>query len=497
MHKKGFVYLVGAGCGSADLITVRGLRLLQSCDAVVYDDLIDPALLAQAAHAEQHPAGKRCGRHSMPQSEINSLLVRLGQSVKTVVRMKGGDPFVFGRGGEAFLALQAAGVPCEEVPGISSCIAVPAAAGIPVTHRGASRSFHVITGHTAQTGDTLPESLEALAALHGTLVFLMGLNSLEQIAARLTAAGKPPETPAAVVSGGNAPHPATVRGTLADIAEKARAARVQAPAVIVVGAAAALELCAPAAPVLPLAGVRVGLVGTPAFTERLARRLEALGAAAVPCMTARVRPLPPQPGWERLADGRSCWVVLTSRNGVGCFFDALAAARIDVRRLHACRFAAIGPATAEALAQRGITADLCPEQATGAELARALCAAAGPGEEILLFRAAESSPEMRGILTAQGFSVREYTLYKTEYAAASPNAEADYLAFASAGGVRAWSSACGAAPKGAVCVCIGPVTARALAQQTGAPFLTAEDISAEGVAECILRAHRHKKAQEE
>ena len=238
MHKKGFVYLVGAGCGSADLITVRGLRLLQSCDAVVYDDLIDPALLAQAAHAEQHPAGKRCGRHSMPQSEINSLLVRLGQSGKTVVRLKGGDPFVFGRGGEEFLALQAAGVPCEEVPGISSCIAVPAAAGIPVTHRGASRSFHVITGHTAQTGDTLPESLEALAALHGTLVFLMGLNSLEQIAARLTAAGKPPETPAAVVSGGNAPHPATVRGTLADIAEKARAARVQAPAVIVVGAAA-------------------------------------------------------------------------------------------------------------------------------------------------------------------------------------------------------------------------------------------------------------------
>ena len=183
MHKKGFVYLVGAGCGSADLITVRGLRLLQSCDAVVYDDLIDPALLAQAAHAEQHPAGKRCGRHSMPQSEINSLLVRLGQSGKTVVRLKGGDPFVFGRGGEEFLALQAAGVPCEEVPGISSCIAVPAAAGIPVTHRGASRSFHVITGHTAQTGDTLPESLEALAALHGTLVFLMGLNSLEQIAA--------------------------------------------------------------------------------------------------------------------------------------------------------------------------------------------------------------------------------------------------------------------------------------------------------------------------
>ena len=189
MHKKGFVYLVGAGCGSADLITVRGLRLLQSCDAVVYDDLIDPALLAQAAHAEQHPAGKRCGRHSMPQSEINSLLVRLGQSGKTVVRLKGGDPFVFGRGGEEFLALQAAGVPCEEVPGISSCIAVPAAAGIPVTHRGASRSFHVITGHTAQTGDTLPESLEALAALHPRIVVKLpctatGIRAVKYFAAK-------------------------------------------------------------------------------------------------------------------------------------------------------------------------------------------------------------------------------------------------------------------------------------------------------------------------
>lgn len=151
MHKRALSIWWARAAAAPDLITVRGLRLLQSCDAVVYDDLIDPALLAQAAHAEQHPAGKRCGRHSMPQSEINSLLVRLGQSGKTVVRLKGGDPFVFGRGGEEFLALQAAGVPCEEVPGISSCIAVPAAAGIPSHTGGQACSFHVITGHTAQT----------------------------------------------------------------------------------------------------------------------------------------------------------------------------------------------------------------------------------------------------------------------------------------------------------------------------------------------------------
>ena len=161
MAETGCVYLVGAGCGAADLITLRGLRLLQICEAVVYDDLIDPALLAQVPlSAERYCAGKRAGRHSMPQPEINELLVRLGRSGKQVVRLKGGDPFVFGRGGEEFLALREAGIRCQVVPGISSSIAVPGAAGIPVTHRRAARSFHVITGHTADGTDGLPEDLE-------------------------------------------------------------------------------------------------------------------------------------------------------------------------------------------------------------------------------------------------------------------------------------------------------------------------------------------------
>ena len=171
MKETGCVYLVGAGCGSADLITVRGLRLLQSCGAVVYDALIDPALLEEAPLAERYPAGKRSGSHSMPQEEISALLVRLAREGKTVVRLKGGDPFVFGRGGEEILALQEAGIPFEEVPGISSAVAIPAEAGIPVTHRELSRSFHVITGRTAAGGELLPESLQALAALQGTLVF--------------------------------------------------------------------------------------------------------------------------------------------------------------------------------------------------------------------------------------------------------------------------------------------------------------------------------------
>lgn len=242
----GTVYLVGAGCGAADLITVRGLRLLQSCGAVVYDDLIAQELLNEApADAERIYMGKREGRHSATQEAICAKLAELAREGKTVVRLKGGDPFVFGRGGEEALALQTAGVPFEVVPGITSAVAIPALAGIPVTHRGMSRSFHVVTAHTADTPDGLPEYFDGLARLPGTLVFLMGLSRLEVIVRGLVEAGRPSGTPAAVVSGGNAPRPAAVRGTLEDIAAKVRTAGVQPPAVIVVGDVAALELNSP------------------------------------------------------------------------------------------------------------------------------------------------------------------------------------------------------------------------------------------------------------
>lgn len=237
----GRVALVGAGCGRADLITVRGLRLLQQCRAVVYDDLIDTALLDTApAGAERIYVGKRSGRHSAPQAEINAALIALAQRGGLTVRLKGGDPYVFGRGGEEALALQRAGIPFEVVPGITAAIAVPAEAGIPVTHRGISRAVHIITAHTQ---DETPDfsSWAALAA-DGTLVFLMGLQRLPQIAAGLLAGGLPPQTPAAVLSGGNAPHPAAVRASLGEITDAARAAGVEAPAVIVVGDVAGMEL---------------------------------------------------------------------------------------------------------------------------------------------------------------------------------------------------------------------------------------------------------------
>lgn len=237
----GRVALVGAGCGRADLITVRGLRLLQQCRAVVYDDLIDTALLDTVpAGAERIYVGKRSGRHSAPQAEINAALIALAQRGGLTVRLKGGDPYVFGRGGEEALALQRAGIPFEVVPGITAAIAVPAEAGIPVTHRGVSRAVHIITAHTQ---DETPDfSRWAALAADGTLVFLMGLQRLPQIAAGLLAGGLPPETPAAVLSGGNAPHPAAVRASLGEITDAARAAGVEAPAVIVVGDVAGMEL---------------------------------------------------------------------------------------------------------------------------------------------------------------------------------------------------------------------------------------------------------------
>lgn len=237
----GRVALVGAGCGRADLITVRGLRLLQQCRAVVYDDLIDTALLDTApAGAERIYVGKRSGRHSAPQAEINAALIALAQRGGLTVRLKGGDPYVFGRGGEEALALQRAGIPFEVVPGITAAIAVPAEAGIPVTHRSVSRAVHIITAHTQ---DETPDfSRWAALAADGTLVFLMGLQRLPQIAAGLLAGGLPPQTPAAVLSGGNAPHPAAVRANLGEITDAARAAGVEAPAVIVVGDVAGMEL---------------------------------------------------------------------------------------------------------------------------------------------------------------------------------------------------------------------------------------------------------------
>lgn len=486
--KTGCVYLVGAGCGEADLITVRGLSLLRRCDTAVYDDLIAAELLEELPPgAESIYVGKRSGKHALPQEEICALLAAKAGEGRVVVRLKGGDPFVFGRGGEEALALQAAGIPWEAVPGISSAIAIPGQAGIPVTHRGLSQSVHIVTAHTAHTPDGLPEGLDGLAGQSGTLVLLMGLERLERIAGRLIQAGMSPDTPAAVLSGGNAPRPAAVRGTLADIAPRCRTAGVLPPAVIVVGGSAALDLNR--GPGRPLTGLSVGLTGTEETAARVRPALRLLGAEVFWAQRSLVEELNPPIPWEALGDGRERWLVFTSGNGVTQFFRRLHREGVDLRRLARCRFAAVGAATGARLAEHGIFADLIPGEHTTAALARALEGAVRPEEEVWLLRSALGSRDLAEDL-ARRCPVREFALYTLRSAPgvqeAARGRHMDYLVFSSASGVEFYFQTCGALPRNTRPVCIGPVTAAALARRCDRPAFTASHISAQGIVDAIL-----------
>ncbi len=483
----GFVYLVGAGCGRADLITLRGLECLRRCEVVVYDDLIDMALLdAVPAEAERIYVGKRSGRPSADQAWICELLVEKAKEGKRVVRLKGGDPFVFGRGGEEMLALISAGIPCEEVPGISSAIAIPASAGIPVTHRGVSTSLHIVTGHTIFTDDGLPEDLKRLAQLHGTLVFLMGLRDLDRLAAGLMAAGLKADTPAAVVSGGCAPHPMAVRAPLAEIAAQCASAGVQPPAVIVVGGVAGMDLQGRSA--LPLSGMRAGLTGTPEMLKKLRALLEEAGAQVQVVSESTVVELPVDAELEALCDGACHWLVFTSANGAKLFCGKLRRLGMDLRRLHACKFAAIGSATAEALRAGGIQPDLCPEgEFTSSSLGKKLCEAVAPGEDVVLLRSQLGTEILPRALADGGIPTRQLSLYTVQGSARmAPEAlaELDYLVFSSAGGVEMFLSQFGDIPCGCTCACIGSTAAQPL-QGRGVRQVIARIASAEAIVAAI------------
>lgn len=422
----GTVSLVGAGCGDAELITMRGAMLLRKCDAVVYDALIDKRLLRFAPRkAECIPVGKRAGQHSTPQDEINALLIRLAKEGRNVVRLKGGDPFVFGRGGEEAIALREAGIRYTVVPGISSCIAAPELAGIPVTHRQTSRSFTVITGHTAEGGiDTAK-----YAQTGGTLVFLMGLKALPEIAAGLMRGGMPADTPAAVISEGGTSRQVSVRGTLQDIAFLA--AEMTPPAVIVVGDNAALDLAPTAQPLLH--GKTFTVAGTPSFTEHITDALQQYGADVYPL--PHIVPLPTG-SLPPLTDYKC--IVLTSRNGAQMFLDQLRYSAVDHRTLSGIRIAVIGKETASLLRVHGLYPDLMPENARSESLGEALVQ--DPPGRILLLRASNSSDTLPEILTQHGVPFDALTLYDTVPDETVPpqNISTDFLIFGSTYGVKSF-----------------------------------------------------------
>ncbi len=486
--KQGKVYIVGAGCGDAELITWKGLRLLRQCDVVLYDDLSAARLLEETKEdCEKISVGKRFGKHSAAQEEINALLVEKAKEGRNVVRLKGGDPFVFGRGGEEIRALQAAGVPYEEVPGITSAVAVPAAAGIPVTHRKLARSFHVITGHTAENG--LPEDFETLARLNGTLVFLMGLHHLEEIAEGLLKNGKSPDTPVAVVSRGATAAQRTVRAPLEEIVPTVYSAGLEAPAVIIVGAVAALDFSGTIAK--ELQGVRIGVTGTRSIVRKLRKGLEELGAEVMEMEISRLIPYTQGDALAAALQGQG-WLVFTSPNGVEVFFAGMQERRQDIRTLAGWKFAVIGPGTARALEKKGIFPAYMPEKYNIESLAAGLCKAVRQGGEVLILRAEQGSPVLTERLAATGIPFQEIKLYdiavdRERLAAAREKAgEMDFITFASGSGVRNFLEDGGRLAKGVRAVCIGQATAEVL-REYGYDSAVAEESSAEGVLRAVLR----------
>jgi uroporphyrinogen III methyltransferase / synthase len=399
------VYLVGAGPGDPDLLTLRGAQLLAGADVVVYDRLASPALLALAPPgAELIPAGKAPGEVDLTQDQINALLVEQGLTGAAVVRLKGGDPFVFGRGGEEAEALAAAGVAFEVVPGITSAIGAASYAGIPVTHRGVSTHFTVVTGHEDPTKERTAVDWAALARVGGTLVILMGAGRVDEIARRLIQGGRSPETPVAAVRNGTRADQHTVRATLATIGR----ADVRAPSAIVVGEVAALELAWFES--RPLFGRSIVVTRAREQASGLRARLAELGAEVIELPAIEIEPLPF--ALPRLTD--YAWLVFTSANGVAAFFDrGLAAAGLDARALGANRIAAIGPGTAGALGARGIRPDLVPERFVAESLVAAFPPPGSTGARVLLARAGQARDALPDGLGSLGYSVDVLPVYRT------------------------------------------------------------------------------------
>ena len=412
---KGKVYLVGAGPGDPGLITVKAVDLLAGADVVVYDFLANPALLAHASpDAEMIYVGKKGGDHTLAQEQINKLIVELALAGKNVVRLKGGDPFIFGRGGEEAEDLYDAGVPFEVVPGVSSVVAAPAYAGIPLTHRNYTANVGFVTGHEDPTKPESSLHWDKLSTALGTLVFVMGVKNLPNITANLIKNGRPPETPAALVRWGTTPEQETLVGTVGDIADLAREKKMKPPAVLVVGGVVELREKLNWFEKNPLFGKTIMVTRTRAQASRLTKGLTRLGARVIECPTIS---LEPPDDWapldKALTDLASFdWLVLTSPNGVDAFFKRLREKGMDARALAPLKIAAIGPATAEKLEANGLMADLLPEKFVAEGLIESLVGQGVKGRRILIARALEARDVLPRELEAAGAEVVVTPVYK-------------------------------------------------------------------------------------
>ena len=418
----GKVYLVGAGPGDPGLFTLKGRRCLEEAEVIVYDALANPRLLRYARpEAELIYAGKRGGAHSLPQEEIERLLVAKATEGRIVVRLKGGDPFLFGRGGEEAEALAAAKISFEVVPGVSAAAAVPAYAGIPLTHRDLTSTVAFITGHEDPTKAQSDIAWDKVATGIGTLVFFMGVSRLPEIVAQLTRHGRAPATPAAVIRWGTRAEQQVITGTLGDLTEKAQG--VKPPALVVVGDVVARRSRLAWTESMPLFGKRVLITRTREQASALAERLEAAGAEVVEFPTIAI--LPPE-SWGPLDDaiGRlSAYqiVIFTSANGVHAFQARLIAAQKDARSLAGIKVCAIGPATAAALAAIGVRADVVPAEFRAEGLVEAVDSTIADAE-ILVVRAERARELLPEELSRRGARVQVVPAYRTVAAATDPEA---------------------------------------------------------------------------
>ncbi len=501
MAGQGIVYLIGAGPGDPGLMTVRGRECLARADVVVYDYLVNPELLQTVRpEAELVYVGKKAGQHTLTQEKINALLVEKGQAGHVVARLKGGDPFVFGRGGEEAEALVQAGIPFAVVPGVTSAVAAPAYAGIPITHRDMASSFTVITGH--RRADAAEEEEGAgidWAALPraGTLVFLMGVGNLPAVVQGLQGNGWSVQTPVALVRWGTTPQQQVVSGTLENIVERVQAAELKPPAVIVVGQVVALRDQLRWFDSRPLFGRRVLVTRSRDQASELSARLRELGAVPVEFPTIEVRP---PKDWAPLDEAIARlsgydWVILTSVNGVRFFWERLRRVGLDARALGNAHLAAIGPATAEEMEKHGLFPDLVPAK----YVAEALLVEIDPvaGQRILLPRADIARPALVDGLRAAGAGVDEVVAYRTVPAGAKSAGpirrmleagEIDVLTFTSSSTVRNLVAALDPLPPlpaGLVVAAIGPVTAQT-AEELGLPVhIVAEEYTIEGLVKAI------------
>lgn len=498
---KGFVSLVGAGPGDPGLLTIKGMERLQQCEVVLYDRLLDPRLLDYVPpSAERIYVGKEAQRHALKQSEINDLLVQRGLAGKRVVRLKGGDPFVFGRGGEELQALQGAGVPFEVVPGITSSIAVAAYAGIPVTHRGFTSSFAVITGHEDPTKPDTSIDWPHLANAAGTLVFLMGVENLPAITARLIEHGRDPHTPVALVRHGTWADQQTVTGTLATITQEIAGRPFPPPAVIVVGEVVRLRDQLRWFDARPLSGKRVLVTRAREQASQLANRLTELGAEVIEAPAITIAEPddygPLDDAIWRLDEYR--WVVFTSANGVAGFFGRLRALGMDSRAIGRAKVAAVGSGTAAALAGWGITPDFQPARFLTSAVAEGLRERGVDGARILLPRTDAVGEDMAGPLVAAGATVDTVVAYRTlvpdrlepPVEQALRDGQVDVVTFASGSTVRNLVALLG--PDGArvlaspLVACIGPITARTARDAGLRVDVEATEHTIDGLVEAIV-----------